>query len=200
MKKNMQYPLKLSFRKTLRGEQIDVRDSSKMAVFHVRQKLSANIDANVYIEHEDSQKLYTISVNRSSDCVGQYCVTDQDGVNISSIKQQMKSLWKAYYQIYDGSTPIMTIRNKNQYVKLADTVFEYIPVLNWFTGCIFRPTYNVRTDGEVVMKMTKKPSFHKETFVIEKVSEIGDREQTVILLSLIMITLLGRLRWSIVIN
>ncbi|MCP4608261.1 MAG: hypothetical protein GY845_06065 [Planctomycetes bacterium] len=199
----LQYPLTLLFKKRLRGDQeIILSDATNAAVFYARQKLSANVDVSIYSDRKQTRKLCTIESNRIFDFGGQYHFTDLDGISDFSIKQQVKPPWKAHYQVYDAQEPIISIHNTNRFIKSGDTIFEYIPILNFFPGYIFRPTYNVtnESDGKVIMQMKKKPSLYKETFTIVKESQMAEPVQTVALLSLLLMTFLGRIRWSVVIS
>ena len=196
---DLQYPLNLSFKKTLRGQEVSLFDASNKPVFYARQKMSANVDVSIYADKKQAEKLYTVKSSRIIDFGGQYRFSDIYDSNYISIKQNVKPPWDAYYQVFDAQRPIISIHATNRCIKLGDTIFEYAPVINLLPGFIFRPIYNVKSesDGKIILKMQKKPSFYKQSFVIENVSQIQEPVQTVALLSLLLITFLGKIRWSI---
>ena len=90
----------------------------------------------------------------------------------------------------------MTIREANPFIKVVDTIFGQIPILNIITNYLFHPTYNVMNnqDGRIVMRLKKRPSFFQSKFIIEKNTVLEQREEEVVLLSLLMLILLERKR------
>ena len=49
-------------------------------------------------------------------------------------------------------------------------------------------------DGKIVMRLKKRPSFFESKFIIEKDAGLEQREENVVLLSLLMMILLERKR------
>jgi hypothetical protein len=88
----------------------------------------------------------------------------------------------------------MAIREGNPLIKMADAIVSQIPILSFFTGYLFHPTYNVKSNqgGRIVMRLKKRPSFFESKFTIEKDADLEQREEKVILLSLLMMILLER--------
>lgn len=70
-----------------------------------------------------------------------------------------------------------------------------IPILGFFTGYLFNPTYLVTdTSGNVVVEMKKDPSFFGRKFSISKHINIDLDDQERLILSLMMMVLLERRR------
>ncbi len=194
----MQYPLYLSFKVLTMVPQIYIKDATGMSILYVRQKLlKLKEEVTVYAAPDQNNRLYKINADRVIDWSARYTFSDMNGVELGSVKRHgTRSLWKAHYDIYDGLDPKMTIREANPFIKVADVIFSQIPILNFFTGYLFHPTYNVMSnqDGRIVMRLKKRPSFFESKFIIEKDDGLEQREEEVILLSLLMMVLLERRR------
>jgi hypothetical protein len=107
----------------------------------------------------------------------------------------MKSLWRARYDIVNGSNRALTIQEANPWAKVCDSLFSEIPILGMFSGYVFHPEYVVaREDGTPVMRLKKEPAFFQGKFSIEKLGAVSEDEETRILLSLIMMVLLEKQR------
>ncbi|AFY32341.1 hypothetical protein Cal7507_1892 [Calothrix sp. PCC 7507] len=193
----MQYPLELTFKFWALAPQISVVDSQGKLVFYVKQKLFKLKEAiTVFGDVEQSRPLYYIKADRIIDFSARYDFTDSQGNYLGGVKRRgLRSLWRARYDIFDGDVSILNIQEKNPWVKVADALFAEIPVLGMFTGYVFNPVYLVnRTDGSVVMRLEKIPSFLSRRFIIKAVDQISDREEQQLLLSLVMMLLLERNR------
>jgi hypothetical protein len=72
-----------------------------------------------------------------------------------------------------------------------DAFFGEIPIIGMFTGMVFNPAYIVsRTDGTVVMRLEKIPSFWSRLFTIKQINTLSGSEETQVLLSMLMLLLL----------
>ena len=194
----MQYPLDLSFKVLTLVPQIYIKDAIGMSILYVRQKLlKLKEEVTVYTDPDQKNLLYKINADRVIDWSARYRFSDMNEVELGSVKRHgTRSLWKAHYDIYDGQDPKMTIREANPFIKMADTIFSQIPILSLFTGYLFHPAYNVMNnqDGRIVMRLKKRPSFFESKFIIEKDVDLEQREEKVVLLSLLMMILLERKR------
>ena len=194
----MQYQLYLSFKVLTLVPQIYIKDATGMSILYVRQKLlKLKEEVTVYADPDQKNRLYKINADRVIDWSARYTFSDMNGVELGSVKRHgTRSLWKAHYDIYDGLDPKMTIREANPFIKVADVILGQIPILNFFTGYLFHPTYNVMSnqDGRIVMRLKKRPSFFESKFIIEKDAGLEQREEEVVLLSLLMMLLLERKR------
>lgn len=194
----MQYPLNLSFKIVTFVPQIFVKDAAGMPVLYVRQKLfKLKEDINVYADPKKTQLLYNIKADRIIDWSASYHFTDRNGMEIGSVKRHgTRSLWKAHYRIFNSANPIMTIKEANPFIKVADFIFSEIPLLGMLSGFVFHPAYIVNndSDGRTVMRLKKLPSMFESSFVIEKEPGLEQKDETTVLLSLLMMLLLERSR------
>jgi len=194
----MQYPLNLSFKIFTLTPQIHVKDATGVFILYVRKKLlKLKEEVTVYADPDQRNVLYKINADRVIDWSARYTFSDMNGVELGAVKRHgTRSLWRAHYDIYEGLDPKMTIREANPFAKVADGIISRIPILNFFAGYLFHPTYNVisNQDGRIVMRLKKRPSFFESKFIIEKDAGLEQREEKVVLLSLLMISLLERVR------
>ncbi|OUL22616.1 hypothetical protein BV372_30385 [Nostoc sp. T09] len=193
----MQYPLELKFKFWALAPQISIVDSQGNLVFYVKQKLFKLKEAiSIFADLERTRPLYHIKADRIIDFSARYNFTDNNGRDIGAVKRRgLRSLWRARYDIFDGDTSNLNIQEKNPWIKVADTLFAEIPILGIFTGYVFNPVYLVsRTDGTIVMRLEKIPSFLSRRFIIKAIDQLSDREEEQVLLSLMMMLLLERNR------
>jgi uncharacterized protein YxjI len=193
----MQYPLNLSFKIMALAPQISVTDSGGQQVFYVKQKLFKLKEAvTVFADAAQTRPLYTINADRIIDFSAQYHFTDVMGMPLGSVKRDgMRSLWRARYNILNGSAANLVIREENPWIKVADGLFGQLPVVGMFSGYLLHPAYLVsRSDNANLMRLVKQPAFFEGKFKIEKLAEVSQAEETRILLSLLMMLLLERSR------
>ncbi len=193
----MQYPLGLNFKIMALAPQISVTDASGQQVFYVKQKLFKLKEAvTVFGDAAQTRPLYTINADRIIDFSAQYHFTDPMGMPLGSVKRDgMKSLWRSRYNILNGSSPNLVIREENPWIKVADGLFGQIPLVGMFSGYLLHPAYLVtRADNAGVMRLVKLPAFFEGKFKIEKLADLSPAEETRILLSLLMMVLLERSR------
>jgi uncharacterized protein YxjI len=201
----LQYPLNLTFKIwTWSPGKVSVTDNQGSLIFMVRQKAFRLKEAiTVYGDEQEATSLYHMKADRIIDFSARYNFTDNNGAVIGSVKRKgLKSFWSAYYNIFDGSTsengdetPILTIQEDNPWVKVGDALLSEIPIVGLFSGYFFNPTYSVkRPDGNVVMRLAKKPGFLSRHFTIKKVDEMSELEETQSVLSMLMMILLERQR------
>ncbi len=193
----MHYPLELKFKLWAFAPQLSVTDSQGNLALCVRQKLWKLKEAiDVFSDIERTHQLYSIKADRIIDFSARYHFSDRTGHSLGAVKRRgMKSLWKAHYDIFDGETVVFTIQEENPWIKVMDSLCAEIPILGLFTGYVFNPTYLVsRSDGRQVMHLSKQPTFLSRIFSIKKVDGMSDREETQVVLSLLMMLLLERNR------
>ncbi len=172
-----------------------IADAQGNPLFYVRQKIFKLKEViNVFADVERSQELFTIKADRIIDFSARYNFSDPTGKVIGAVKRRgMKSLWKAHFDIFDGENIAFTIEEENPWVKVIDSLVADLPFGSFVTGYLFNPTYLVSRSGAgVVMKLSKRPTFWSRKFIIHQVDQVHDREQTQILLSLMMMILLER--------
>jgi hypothetical protein len=193
----MQYPLQLTFKFWAFSPQISIVDTQGNLVFYVKQKLFKLKEAiTIFADVERTRPLYYIKADRIIDFSARYDFTDEKGTPIGAVKRQgLKSLWRARYDVFDGENVNFTIQEKNPWVKIADALFQEIPVVGMLSGFVFNPAYVVlRDDASVVMRLEKIPSFFSRQFTIKAMDKLNDQEEKQILLSLMMMLLLEKNR------
>ncbi len=196
---NANYPLKLSFKLLAFAPQVYVKDSTGAQILYVKQKLFKLKEAvNIYSNDSQSQQLYSINADRIIDFSAKYNFTDMQGSNLGAVKRQgMKSLWRATYQIMEDDTEFFTIQEENPWVKIGDAFLSEIPIVGIASAYLLNPAYLIKKSGtdQVVMKLKKMPSFWGKEFEITKEDpSLQDREEQIILLSILMMVLLERQR------
>lgn len=189
----MNYPLQLKFLAI--GQQLSIKDADGNLVFYVKQKaFKLKESVTIFGDAAQSRPLYTIKADSILDFSARYQLSDVSGASLGSVKRQgMKSLWKAHYDVSDGDTPVLTLKEENAWIKVLDSVLGEVPILGLFTGYLFHPAYLAqRTDGTLVLRLQKQPSLLEKRFILEKRAELDEREEARTLLSLIMLVLLER--------
>lgn len=193
----LSYPLTVSFKIVALAPQFSVRDASGNLIVYVKQKLFKLKEAvTVFADERQTQPVYTLKADRILDFSARYHFADQQGVALGSVKRHgMRSLWNVHYDILEGETTVMSIREENAWVKVTDALFGEIPLLGMFSGYLFHPAYLAsRADGAVVMRMEKQPAFFEGKFSVEKRAPLSEAEEQRLLLGLIMMLLLERWR------
>lgn len=193
----MNYPLDLSFKLMALAPQISVTDAAGRLVCFVRQKMfKLKESVTVFADAQQTQTLATIQADRVIDISAQYHFTAADGRKLGSVKRQgLRSIWKCHYDIFDGETAAMTIREDNPWVKVADAALMNIPFVGLFAGYVLHPSYTVaRAGGAPVVRLKKMPAFFEGKFRIERLGDLTPDEEIRTLLSIIMMTLLDRAR------
>lgn len=174
-----------------------VSDSEGKLVYYVKQKLfKLKESVVVYSDENQNKELYKINADRIIDFSASYFFTNAKGDRLGSVRRSgMKSIWKAHYTILDKSdSAIMTIREENPWIKVADALLGEIPILGILMGYLFHPSYIVTLDdGKKIFRLKKRPSFFERSFLIEKISDYNSNEE-ILLLGLMMLILLERSR------
>src|SRR5688572_3023483 len=189
----MQYPLQLSFEILSLARKLSVTDAAGNIQFFVKQKLlKLKESVTVFADAEQKLPLYQLAADRVIDISAKYNLTSVSGTHLGMVKRHgMKSIWRARYDIVNGSGQPMTIQETNPWTKVCDSLFCEIPIVGMFSGYVFHPEYVVaRADGTPVMRLKKEPAFFQGKFSIEKLGALSEDEETRILLSLIMMVLL----------
>ena len=195
----MNYPLKLSFKLLAIASQIYIRDANGQLLGYVKQKLlKLKEDINVFADEQQTQHLYNIKADRVLDFSANYRFTDNRGSTVGSIKRKgMRSIFKAHYEIYapDGSLA-MEIHEENAWIKVVDSLVGELPVIGMFTGYFFNPAYIInRANGGIqIARLQKQPAFFEGIFQLEKLAEMSDDEEALVLLGFLTMTLLERAR------
>ena len=193
----MHFPLELNFKKVALNPQVKVSDASGNVVLYTKQKAFKLKEAvTVFADVEQTRPLYTINADRVLDFNAKYNIADASGRSLGAIARKgRKSLWRAEYEVFNGGSPPMTIREENGWVKVGDAFFAEILVLGIFSGYVFNPSYLIMNSaGAPLMRLSKQPAFLEGKFHIERLAEMSEPDETRAVLSLLMMVLLERRR------
>ena len=193
---NLQYPLFLKFKITTLASDFTITDSNENSLAYVRQKMfKLKEDVVVFNNESKSQENFRIRANQWIDFNASYAITDSFGKNLGKIARKgMRSIWKATYFVMDAfDNQKYKVQEENAWVKIIDGFFTEIPILGIFTGYFFNPTYIVHdNNGKEIYRLKKMPSFFGRKFQLDQINDIPDHEETLVVLSLMMMVLLER--------
>ena len=193
---NLQYPLFLKFKISTLSSDFNISDKNGNSLAYVRQKLfKLKEDVVVYNNESRTQENFRIRANQWIDFNSSYAITDHTGKNLGKIARKgMRSIWKATYFILDAfDNQKYKVQEENAWVKIIDGFFTEIPILGIFTGYFFNPTYIVHDNkGKEIYRLKKMPSFFGRKFQLDQIKDIADEDETLVVLSLMMMVLLER--------
>lgn len=196
--KNIHYPIRFSFKITTLRNDFTAIDATGATVAYVKQKMFKLKEAiSVYSDTSKSELLFTIKANKWLDWSAAYSMLDASGKEIGKIARKgWQSMWKAEYDIIDQNEKHQyKVQEASAWTRIADSMVGEIPILGFFTGYMFHPTYNVTDrNGDIVVKLHKKPSFFGKEFEVEKLSDIDEDDKERVMLGLMMMILLERRR------
>ena len=193
---NLQYPLFLKFKITTLASDFTITDSNENSLAYVRQKMfKLKEDVVVFNNESKSQENFRIRANQWIDFNASYAITDSFGKNLGKIARKgMRSIWKATYNIFDqNDTQKYKVQEENAWVKVLDGMVGEIPIIGMFTGYFLNPSYIVHdNNGKEIYRLKKMPSFFGRKFQLDQINDIPDHEETLVVLSLMMMVLLER--------
>ena len=194
----LEYPIKFSFKVTTLSNDFTARNASGQTIAYVKQKMFKLKEAiTVYSDESKTRILYTIAANKWLDFSAAYSMKDANEKEIGKIARKgWRSMWKAEYDIInENNEPQYKVQEANAWVRVGDSLLGEIPILGFFTGYLFNPTYNVTNrNGETVVKLKKKPSFLGKEFELDKTANIDEDDKERVMLGLMMMILLERRR------
>lgn len=193
---NLQYPLFLKFKISTLASDFNISDKNGNSLAYVRQKLfKLKEDVVVYNNESRTQENFRIRANQWIDFNASYAITDHTGKNLGKIARKgMRSIWKATYFVLDAfDNQKYKVQEENAWVKIIDGFFTEIPILGIFTGYFFNPTYIVHDNNrKEIYRLKKMPSFFGRKFQLDQINDIADEDETLVVLSLMMMVLLER--------
>jgi uncharacterized protein YxjI len=191
------YPLTLSFKIIAIAPQIKVTDASGQTVLYVRQKaLALREDVRIFADEQQQQQLFQLNADRVLDWSANYRVRSAAGQDLGKVRRKgMRSLWNATYEVTEpGDRVAAVIHEENAWIKVLDELVGELPVVGMILPMFINPAYVVERDGQVLLRMKKEAAFLEGKFTIEKRGEFSDGEESLLLASLLMMTLLERQR------
>jgi len=195
---NLQFPIQFNFKITTLSNDFTSTDASGKIVAYVKQKMfKFKEDISVFSDETQTKVNYKIKADRWLDWSAAYSFYDENGIEFGKIARKgWRSIWKAEYDIIDqNEDPQHKIKEENGWAKVFDSLLGEIPVLGFFTGYLFNPSY-ILTDslGNTIVRLKKQPSLFGRKFELEKIGNIDNDDDDRILLGFMMMVLLERRR------
>lgn len=197
--KNLNYPLEFKFKITTLASDFNITDRNGNYVAYVRQKMfRLKEDVIVFSDESRTKELFNIKANQWIDFNASYMMTDLlTGKKFGRLARKgMRSIWKARYDIIDEKDkPIYQINEDNGWIKVFDSFVGEIPILGMLTGYFLNPSYTVMDNaGKAYFRLKKMPSLIGRRFQLERLIDIDDEDESLIILSFLMMVLLERAR------
>ncbi|WP_313503287.1 hypothetical protein [Kaistella carnis] len=197
--KNLNYPLDFKFKITTLSSDFNITDKNGNYVAYVRQKMfKLKEDVIVFNDESKSEELFRIKADRWLDFNASYAINDL--VNEKSYgrlaRKGMRSFWKSHYEILDEKDELkFLISEDNAWVKIFDGMVSEIPIVGMFTGYFLNPSYTVKdSQGNEYFKLRKMPSLVGRRFQLDRLKDIDDEDESLVVLSFLMMVLLERTR------
>ena len=197
--KNLNYPLDFKFKITTLASDFNITDRNGNYVAYVRQKMfRLKEDVIVFSDESRTKELFNIKANQWIDFNASYMMTDLlTGKKFGSLARKgVRSIWKARYDIIDEKDkPIYQINEDNGWIKVFDSFLGEIPILGMLTGYFLNPSYTVKDNaGKEYFRLKKMPSLVGRRFQLERLIDIDDEDESLVVLSFLMMVLLERSR------
>jgi uncharacterized protein YxjI len=197
--KNLNYPLDFKFKITTLASDFNITDRNGNYVAYVRQKMfKLKEDVIVFNDESKTQELFNIKANQWIDFNASYVMTDLvNGKKFGRLARKgVRSLWKSRYDIIDeNDQPKYQINEDNGWVKVFDSFIGEIPIIGLFTGYFMNPSYTVKDNaGKEYFRLKKMPSLVGRRFQLERLIDIDDEDESLVVLSFLMMVLLERAR------
>lgn len=197
--KNLNYPLDFKFKITTLASDFNITDRNGNYVAYVRQKMfRLKEDVIVFSDESRTKELFNIKANQWIDFNASYMMTDLlTGKKFGSLARKgVRSIWKARYDIIDEKDkPIYQINEDNGWIKVFDSFLGEIPILGMLTGYFLNPSYTVKDNADKeYFRLKKMPSLVGRRFQLERLIDIDDKDESLVVLSFLMMVLLERAR------
>ena len=197
--KNLNYPLDFKFKITTLASDFNITDRNGNYVAYVRQKMfRLKEDVIVFSDESRTKELFNIKANQWIDFNASYMMTDLlTGKKFGSLARKgVRSIWKARYDIIDEKDkPIYQINEDNGWIKVFDSFLGEIPILGMLTGYFLNPSYTVKDNaGKEYFRLKKMPSLVGRRFQLERLIDIDDEDESLVVLSFLMMVHLERAR------
>lgn len=198
MKVNLVYPLNFIFHVTTFHSDFSITESNGNILYYVRQKMfRLKEKVEVFSDRNRINKQFTIEAGDWLDFNTNYEFLNENKEREGRLARKgWRSLWKSHYEIFNAADQqIFLVTEKNPWTKFLDSFVGEIPILGFFTGYLFNPSYLVKNKkDEIIAELIKNPSFFGRKFSLKKLGEIDLEEQNNLLLGLFMMILLERNR------
>lgn len=194
--KDIKYPIDFKFNIGTLANDFTAKDSLGITIAFVKQKMfKLKEDVLVYNDESKQRIQYSIQADRWIDFSAAYSIKDKNSKEIGKVARKgWKSIWKAEYELIDQHQKLQYhIREDNPWVKVLDSLIGEIPILGFFTGYLFNPSYSVlNLNNKPIVKLKKEASFFGRKFELSKLNDIDSDDEERIILGLMMMVLLER--------
>jgi hypothetical protein len=192
------FPINFRFKISTLSNDFVATDASEKTIAYVRQKMfKFKEDILIYSDESKSKVNYRIKADRWLDFSAAYSFFDENETEFGKIvRKGWRSIWKAKYEIIDQSQRHQyTISEESVWTRVFDSLLGEVPILNFFTGYLFNPSYLVSNlQNEEIVRLKKEPSFFGRKFRLTQVGEMDADDEDRIVLGLMMMILLERKR------
>lgn len=193
---HINYPINFIFNISTFSNDFTATDAQGKTIAFVKQKMFKLKEAiSVYSNESKTQVNYMINADRWIDFSAAYSIKNSSNTEIGKIARKgWKSIWKAEYEIINEQQKLQyRIKEDNAWIKVLDNLMGEIPILNFFTGYFFNPSYSViDLQNKAILKMKKEASFFGRKFQITKLNPSAIEDEETVILSLMMMVLLER--------
>lgn len=195
--KNLNYPLDFTFKISTLSSDFNITDCNGNYVAYVRQKMfKLKEDVIVFSDESRIKELFRIQADRWLDFNASYSMMDlTTGKYYGRLARKgMRSIWKSRYDVVDENNTIrFQINEDNAWVKIWDSFVGEIPIIGMFTGYFLNPSYTVTdASGKAYFRLKKMPSLIGRRFRLERLIDIDDEDESLVILSFLMMVLLER--------
>lgn len=163
---NLTFPIQFKFKIGTLSNDFTATDARGKVVAYVKQKLfKLKEDISVFSDETQTKVNYKIKADRWLDWSAAYSFYDEQNVEFGKIARKgWRSIWKAEYDIIDqNEAPQYKVKEENGWVKVFDSVLGEIPILGFFTGYLFNPSYLLTdNNGKPIVRLKKQASFLAE--------------------------------------
>jgi uncharacterized protein YxjI len=195
---NLSFPIKFVFHISTFSNDFTATDATGKTIAFVKQKLfKLKEDVSVFQNESKSKLLFKINADKWIDFSTAYEFTNSEGIALGKIARKgWASIWKAKYELIDQHQKLQYhIREENAWIKVMDGVLGQIPILNFFTGYVFNPSYLITNlDNKKVARLKKEASFFGRKFEVTKLNDMDQDDEQRIILGFMMMILLERRR------
>jgi uncharacterized protein YxjI len=182
----LDYPLDLSFKIVTLGTRVRVTDAAGREVAYLRKKK--------FRLKAQNRTLFRIKADRMLDFSANYSIRDGDGRLLGAVgRRGMRSLWRSSYSIVDANgSGIAEIREENPWIKVADRALESLPLGDALGGLFFNPAYLIELRSKPVLRLRKRRAVLEGRFTLDKLAEIPENEEKILLASTLMMLIFER--------
>ena len=194
---NLNYPLDFKFKITTLSSDFNITDKNGNYVAYVRQKMfKLKEDVVIFNDESKTRELFRIKADRWLDFNASYSI--KDAASHQSFgrlaRKGMRSLWKSHYDIFDEKDQLkFVVSEDNAWIKILDGLISEIPLVGMFSGYFLNPAYTVHdVENNAIFQLKKMPSLVGRRFQLDRLKDVDDGEESLVVLSLLMMVLLER--------